>query len=310
MTVSTHAARSPGLLRIGELSRRHDVSPDLLRVWERRYGLLKPERSAGGFRLYTAEDDERVRAMRRNLAQGYSAAVAARMALEAPTAPPAADRDAVLAAARAELGTELEAFHEVEAQAVIDRLLATFSVETVLRDVVLPFLRELGDRWEDGTLTIAQEHFASAVLRGRLLGIARGFDEGSGPRALLACPGGEHHDLGLLCFGIGLREHGWRITYLGADTPVDTLRDTAARLSPDLVVICAEREEPLRAVIGEIGQLARDHPVALAGRGSSVELAHAAGAGLLQDAPMAAAARVADERGGGVQQITGSSPAG
>jgi MerR family transcriptional regulator, light-induced transcriptional regulator len=310
MTVSTHAARSPGLLRIGELSRRHDVSPDLLRVWERRYGLLKPERSAGGFRLYTAEDDERVRAMRRNLAQGYSAAVAARMALETPTAPPAADRDAVLAAARAGLGEELEAFHEVEAQAVIDRLLATFSVETVLRDVVLPFLRELGDRWEDGTLTVAQEHFASAVLRGRLLGIARGFDEGSGPRALLACPGDEHHDLGLLCFGIGLREHGWRITYLGADTPVDTLRDTAARLSPDLVVICAEREEPLRAAIGEIGQLARDHPVALAGRGSSVELAHAAGAGLLQDAPMAAAARVADERGGGVPRLTGSSPAG
>ena len=128
MTPSTETSRSPGLLRIGELSRRHDVSPDLLRVWERRYGLLKPERSPGGFRLYTAEDDERVRAMRRNLAQGYSAAVAARMALEAPTAPPAADRDAVLAGARAELGAELEAFHEVEAQAVLDRLLATFSV--------------------------------------------------------------------------------------------------------------------------------------------------------------------------------------
>ena len=296
MNVSTEAASSPALLRIGELSRRHDVSPDLLRVWERRYGLLKPERSTGGFRLYTAEDDERVRAMRRNLAQGYSAAVAARMALEAPTTPPVADRDAVLAAARGELGAELEAFRDLEAQAVLDRLLATFSVETVLRDVVLPFLRELGDRWEDGSLTVAQEHFASAVLRGRLMGLARCFDVGSGPRAILACPSGEQHELGLLCFGIGLREHGWRITYLGADTPIDTLRDTAARLAPDLVVICAEREQPLRAVVGEIGQLSRSQRVSLAGRGASVELAHAAGAGLLQDAPMAAAARVADER--------------
>ncbi len=287
--------RSPGLLRIGELSRRHDVSPDLLRVWERRYGLLKPERSAGGFRLYTAEDDERVRAMRRNLAQGYSAAVAARMALEAPTAPPAADRDAALAAARAELAAELEAFRDREAQAVLDRLLATFSVETVLRDVVLPFLRELGDRWEEGVLTVGQEHFASAVLRGRLMGLARGFDVGSGPRAILACPSGEQHELALLCFGIGLSEHGWRITYLGPDTPVDTLRDTAARLRPEIVVICAEREEPLRAVVPEIAQLSRSHRVSLAGRGASVELAHAAGAGLLQDAPMAAAARVADE---------------
>lgn len=291
----TDVPRSPGLLRIGELSRRHEVSPDLLRVWERRYGLLRPERTAGGFRLYTAEDEQRVRAMRRNLAQGFSAAVAARMAIEAPTAPAAADREAVVADAIRELGASLEAFRDVEAQAVIDRLLATFSVEAVLRDVVLPYLRLLGDRWEDGSLNVAQEHFASGVLRGRLLALARGFDEGSGPRALLACPAGEQHDLGLLCFGIGLRDHGWRITYLGADTPIDTLRDTAARLRPDLVVVCAEREGPLRAAIGEIAQLSGAHRVSLAGRGSSVELAHAAGAGLLQDAPMAAAARVADE---------------
>lgn len=293
--MTTEPVRPAALLRIGELARRHNVSPDLLRVWERRYGLLSPERSAGGFRLYSAQDDERVGAMRRHLAQGYSAAVAARMVLDTPSAPPVADRDAALAEARAELGAALEAFLDVEAQGVIDRLLATFSVEVVLRDVVLPYVRSLGDRWEDGTLSVAQEHFASAVLRGRLLGLARGFDVGSGPRALLACPSDEHHDLGLLCFGIGLREHGWRITYLGADTPIDTLRDTAMRLDPDLVVICAEREDPLRAVVREIAELSGTHRVDLAGRGASVELAHAAGAGLLQDAPMAAAARIARE---------------
>jgi DNA-binding transcriptional MerR regulator len=295
--MTTDPVRPAALLRIGELARRHNVTPDLLRVWERRYGLLSPERSSGGFRLYSAEDDDRVGAMRRHLAQGYSAAVAARMVLDAPSAPPVADRDVALADARAELGAALEEFLDVEAQGVIDRLLATFSVEVVLRDVVLPYVRSLGDRWEDGTLTIAQEHFASAVLRGRLLGLARGFDVGSGPRALLACPSDEHHDLGLLCFGIGLREHGWRITYLGADTPIDTLRDTAMRLGPDLVVICAEREEPLRAVVREIADLSQTHRVALAGRGASVDLAHGAGAGLLQDAPMAAAARVAAETG-------------
>lgn len=291
--VRSEPAAPAALLRIGELARRHGLSTDVLRVWERRYGLLRPERSAGGFRLYSADDDARVAAMRRNLTQGYSAAVAARMVLDAPALAPVGDRETVIAAALDELGAELAAFREVEAQAVLDRMLASFSVEVVLRDVVLPFLRRLGDRWEDGTLTVAQEHFASAVLRGRLLGLARGFDEGSGPRALLACPSGEQHDLGLLCFGIGLREHGWRITYLGADTPIDTLRDTAMRLEPDLVVLCAEREEPLRAVVREVAQLAASHTVSLAGRGASVELAHAARAGLLQDAPMAAAARVA-----------------
>jgi DNA-binding transcriptional MerR regulator len=295
--MTTEPVRPAALLRIGELARRHNVTPDLLRVWERRYGLLSPERSSGGFRLYSSDDDDRVGAMRRHLAKGYSAAVAARMVLDAPSAPPVGDRDAALAEARAELGAALEAFLDVEAQGVIDRLLATFNVEVVLRDVVLPYVRSLGERWEDGTLSVAQEHFASAVLRGRLLGLARGFDVGSGPRALLACPSDEHHDLGLLCFGIGLREHGWRITYLGADTPIDTLRDTAMRLDPDLVVICAEREEPLRAVVREVAELSATHRVDLAGRGASVELAHAAGAGLLQDAPMAAAARIADEAG-------------
>lgn len=285
-----------GLLRIGELSRRQDVSPDVLRVWERRYGLLRPERTEGGFRLYTREDEERVRAMKRYLARGFSAAVAARMALQEPAALPPEVRDGAFATARADLGAALEDFRDFDAQAVLDRVFNTFSVEAALRDVILPYLRDLGDRWEAGTVSTAQEHFASFVLRGRLLGIARGFDVGLGPRALLACPEGERHDLGLLCFGIGLRDHGWRITYLGADTPLETLADAAARLEPDLIVVCSELDAPMREALPRIAVLAQAHRVALAGRGASLEMARAAGARLLQDAPMAAAARIAYEQ--------------
>ena len=119
---------------------------------------------------------------------------------------------------------------------------------------------------------------------------------GVGPRALLACPEGERHDLGLLCFGIGLRDHGWRITYLGADCPLATVADAAAHVGPDLVVICAELDEPMRAAVPQIALLARTFRVALAGHGASPEAARAAGAQLLQDAPMAAAARIAYER--------------
>ena len=290
------ATRETGRLRIGELSRRQAVTPDVLRVWERRYGLLRPERTEGGFRLYSHQDEERVRAMRRYLARGFSAAVAARMTLEEPAAPTPEEREDAFAVARAELGAVLEDFRDADAQPVLDRVVNTFSVEAVLRDVILPYLHDLGARWEAGEVSTAQEHFASFVLRGRLLGIARGFDVGLGPRALLACPDGEPHDLGLLCFGIGLRDHGWRITYLGAETPLATLADAAARLEPDLVVVCAEMEEPMRAAIPGIALLAQAHEVALAGRGASAEMARAAGARLLQDAPMAAAARIAYER--------------
>ena len=91
--------------------------------------------------------------------------------------------------------------------------------------------------WERGEISVAQEHFASNLLRGRLLGLARGWDRGAGPRAVLACPPGERHDLGLVIFGLALRELGWRITFLGADTPPDTVVETVRRLEPEALVL-------------------------------------------------------------------------
>jgi DNA-binding transcriptional MerR regulator len=276
------------------------VSADVLRVWERRYGLLTPQRSPGGFRLYSPRDEARVRAMRRHMAEGMTARTAARLALRedlAPAAAPAGEAPLELGRAVHELGVPLEAFDDTGSHRVLDRLLATFTVETVVRDVILPYLRLLGDRWEAGEVSVAQEHFASEVLHGRLMGLARGWGAGTGLHALLACPPDELHDLGLLCFGVGLKERGWRITFLGADTPIDTLRDAADQLAPDLVVICAERLEPLGPVIPQIALLAARHRVALAGRGATAEHARAAGAELLQDAPIAAAARIAGEAG-------------
>src|SRR6187397_246665 len=71
-------------LRIGELSRRTGVPPELLRAWERRYALVEPRRTDGGFRLYSAEDLRRVQSMREHLAHGVSAAQAAALAVNEP----------------------------------------------------------------------------------------------------------------------------------------------------------------------------------------------------------------------------------
>ena len=232
------AERSP-VLRIGELSRRLGVSDHLLRAWESRYGLLQPVRSAGGFRLYSEADALRVRQMQAYLARGLSAAEAARAALaedsgrqlgqgRAATAGPgqAAGPGRALAPAGElpeALRRALDAFDEPAAQAVLDRLMSDFSLTAVLREVVLPYLADLGQRWERGTVSIAQEHFASNVIRGRLAGLARGWGNGNGPRAVLACPPGELHDLALMVFGIVLNRTGWRIDYLGTNTPVEEL---------------------------------------------------------------------------------------
>ena len=128
----------------------------------------------------------------------------------------------------------------------------------VLDGVVLPLLHELGDGWERGEISIAQEHFASNLLRGRLLGLARGWDRGSGPRAVLACPPGERHDLGLVIFGLALREHGWRITFLGADTPPETVVDTGAGRTTAAVVLALADSARLEV---EAGLRGRSSPI-------------------------------------------------
>ena len=277
-----------GHLRIGELSRRVGVSPELLRAWEVRYGLLEPVRSAGGFRLYSTADEERIRRMRSYQEQGLSAAEAARLArsesvVERPTG--AVDVDA--------LARALEGFDEPAAQGAFDQALAVMSLDALLRDVLLPYLQDLGERWEAGKVTVAQEHFASNVVRGRLLGLARGWGQGAGPLAVLACAPGEQHDLALMAFGLALRARGWRIAYLGPDTPLETLHDAARSLEPALVVVSATARRHLARLEDELAALGRQAPLALAGAGATPALAEAAGASLLSEDPVTEADRVA-----------------
>jgi len=283
-------------LQIGALSRRVGVSPELLRAWEQRYGLLQPGRSAGGFRLYSTSDEDRVRLMQRHLDAGVSAAQAARLALtEAAPGGGEVAQSVELTRLSTELVTALDRFDEPGAHATFDRLLATFTLQTVLRDVVLPYFHELGERWERGEASVAQEHFASNVVRGRLLGLARGWGEGAGLRAALACAPGELHDLPLIVFGLVLAGRGWRITYLGPDTPIATIQEALATMEARLVVIAAMTRQRFRAAQPELTELARHVPVGLAGAGATNSLARATGASLLEGDPVTAAQRVTDE---------------
>jgi DNA-binding transcriptional MerR regulator len=297
--------KEAAVLRIGELSRRVGVSEHVLRAWETRYGLLKPVRSSGGYRLYSEDDQSRVRRMQAHLAGGLAAAQAARAAIAEDQARGTADPVAGGAAktgagrdraARPELVDSadvlrqaLDDLDEPAAQALLDRLLTDFTVETVLRDVVMPYLQDLGQRWQDGAVSIAQEHFASHVIRGRLAGLARGWGNGRGPKALLACPPDELHELALLVFGIVLNRGGWRIEYLGANTPMPDTIQVTAQIRPTLVVLAATRPERFAAIVPDLRRLAGMAPLALAGAGASTELAQSIGARLLMGDPVTAA---------------------
>lgn len=284
-------------LRIGELSRRVGLTEHVLRAWERRYGVLRPQRTPAGYRLYSEADEQRIRRMQASLARGLSAAEAAAAALagERGAQPPGVaslDGRDDLAGVAAALARSLDSFDEPGAQAAIDRLLGAFTIEMALREVVLPYLHDLGDRWRRGEATVAQEHFASNLLRGRLAGLARGWGNGRGPQAVLACAPGEQHDLALLAFGIVLHRQGWRVRYLGQDTPVAELARATRELRPDLAVVVAASAQRLRAAATGLAETAALAPLALAGKGASQALADQVGARLLTGDPVTEAEHI------------------
>jgi MerR family transcriptional regulator, light-induced transcriptional regulator len=270
-------------LRIGELSRRTGVTPDLLRAWERRYAVLRPVRTPSGQRLYGAEDERRVRRMRQLMRSGYSAAVAARMATGEEAPPPVAPAVPPADRLAAEMAAALERLDAPAAHDVLDRLLSGHGIDAVVDGAVLPFLRELGERWERGEVTVAQEHFASELIAGRLRALTREWANGAGPLALLACPAGERHDLGLLCFGLALRSRGWRIAWLGADTPTVAIADAIERAAPVAVVLSTSMTLPFALEADELARLAPGRLLAVGGRGASAAVAERIGAELLGD---------------------------
>ena len=269
------------MFRIGELSRRVGVGTATLRAWERRYGLLDPERSPSGYRLYTDEDEARIRLVTALMRDGAVPVTKGRVGGDTPESIARSIRQA------------LERFDEAEAQAEFDRAIATYGTDTVITDVVLPAVVALGKRWASGKSTVAQEHFATNVLRGRLMGLGRVWSFVSGPRAVLACPAKEHHDLALVAFWVALRGRGWRATMIGADTPTETLREAADRLKPAVIVVAATTPVPLAEVETELRELAAHYTVLIAGAAATPTAAQRTGTSLLPGGPVEAAEWIA-----------------
>jgi methanogenic corrinoid protein MtbC1 len=246
----------------GALSRRPDASDHVLRA---------------------QESEQRVRQMQAHLSASRAAAEAARSTLRDGAGAPGRPAGRLLSAAA------LDAFDEEAAQAVLDRLLTELPLPAALRDVLLPYLADLGDRWQRGTASIIQEHFATNIIRGRLAGLARGWGGGQGRRALLACAPGDQHDLALMMFGIVLHRSGWGIHYFGTTTPPQELERAVDATHPDLVVLAATIPGTLEPLRPELASLARHAPLALAGAGVTAQLANLVGARFMTGDPVTAA---------------------
>jgi methanogenic corrinoid protein MtbC1 len=128
------------------------------------------------------------------------------------------------------------------------------------------------------------------------LSLARGWASGLGPRALLACPSGERHTLGLVGFGIALARRGWRITYLGAETPAESVVHATDKVDPSFVVLAASRPEWFARDADALSTIAWRRPLLIAGAGATHRLATQLGAERLTSDPVTSAAEVADRK--------------
>lgn len=257
-------------LNIAALARRTGVAPDTLRKWEQRYQILQPDRTAGGQRRYTERDVARVEWLRERLDEGYRIGVAASLLGTIGVGPgrSPADHlrgllDSITRGETSEIGLRL------------DQAFALLDVDETLEGVVQPLLEEVGERWARDELTVAEEHLVSETVRSRL-GHLLG-DPGGGVRgiAVLLCAPGERHELGLMTAAIALRRDGWKVVYLGADTPLADAVALARRLPARLLGLSVALREHARAL--EKPALPEGVALVVGGSGSSAALARRLG---------------------------------
>lgn len=232
---------SRGRYTVNEVEERTKVPASTLRQWERRYGFPKPERSEAGYRLYCDGDIRDIEEMKRHIAAGVSASRAAELVCqtEAESALPSS-----VGGLQAALLDALLRLDEARADRIFSQAYSLHSVETVLAELGERTMVKLGTLWHQGEVPVTTEHFASAYLQGRLrtlMSATANSETGAG--VIVACAPLERHELGALVLATLLRRAGFRVYYVGADTPVKDLREMARTLRPAGVMVSASSLE-------------------------------------------------------------------
>jgi len=203
-----------------------------LHTWERRHGVVTPDRADNAYREYSDADVATLLQVKRLVDAGHPIREAVAMTRGAePLAEGSAPRSL-----RQPLVDALLAMDTSAADSSVHQLVG-YSYASLLDDVYLPALCEVGDRWHAGTASVAQEHFASAYLRAQLIAMMQRIGAGplGGAVAVVAGYPGEQHELGLISVAIRLALAGWRVVYLGADLPLDELQRVVRARGPQLV---------------------------------------------------------------------------
>lgn len=240
------------------------LSPDTLRAWERRYGVVRPQRSPGGYRLYDDAAVRRLAAMRALVEAGSSPREAAERVSSGTTvglvggaasgrSGEPAGPDGVLAA----LATGVDV---AGLRAALDEAFAA-PFESVVDDWLMPELDRLGAAWADGRVTVGGEHFVSAAVQRSVAGVFEAAQVPPGaPRVVVGLAGGCRHELGVLCFAALLRRAGVDAVYLAADLPPESWVVAVPGTSTAAVVLGVPMVEDVPAARETLQALAAAYP--------------------------------------------------
>jgi DNA-binding transcriptional MerR regulator/methylmalonyl-CoA mutase cobalamin-binding subunit len=232
------------------VSKKTGLSVHVIRAWEKRYGAVTPGRTARGQRLYSTADIERLASLAAAVKGGWNIGSVARLpkeeldkvveeAVSAPVIPLA--RSAAADRAERILDSCMEAVKNLDVSALRNEIFRG-SVElgetALLDEVIVPLMERIGEAWRAGALRVFHEHTASVVLRTYLEGlIASAETSPLSPCATAAALSGEHHELGALAASAAASIMGWRVRYLGPNTPADEIVGAAEQTGSRAVLI-------------------------------------------------------------------------
>lgn len=223
------------------------LTPHVIRVWEKRYGAVKPQRTGTNRRLYSEEDIQRLEMLRHATSAGHSIGNIANLPEErlARLAVPHGSSGAVGlkgSGAPGDLTAEaLSAIRDLNNQAlegVLERAVVALGQHGLLERVISPVVNQVGQLWRDGSLTAAHEHFATAVIRTFLSRNSRAYVHGSDmPSVVVTTPAGQLHELGAVMAAAAASDVGWRVVYLGPSLPASEIAGAALQNRSRLVAL-------------------------------------------------------------------------
>ncbi|MFT5586705.1 MAG: DNA-binding transcriptional MerR regulator [Cognaticolwellia sp.] len=218
--------------RVKTVCRLTGIHRSTLLAWERRYQVVEPGRADNGYRVYTEDDVTRLRRLKALVDQGHAVSEALTMLVGGPV------HSHVLP-----LLERLIAFDAQGATAISEQVDA-HAPGIQVTELYMPLLVALGNAWERGETTIAQEHFTSGFVRERLLRLMDRVTRNDGPLATLMTPPGEKHALGLLGLGVRIAELGWRTDWLGPELPLTELGAYCMEKQPQMICVSLIRKRP------------------------------------------------------------------